>query len=106
MALVVVGDFDVVGVATVPAETKAVLVVDPDGMLAGAVVFDGVEFVVRWDELELPCDLTEQHIWRKLLQDGLDGFVGADEQTMGAMLGVSKRATGGWRTAGWRSSWR
>lgn len=49
MALVVVGDFDVVGVATVPAEAEAVLVVDPDGMLAGAVGFKGVEFVVRWE---------------------------------------------------------
>ena len=52
----VVGNFDVVGVATVPAEAEAVLVVDPDGLLAGAFGLEGVEFVGRWEP-----EIVERH---------------------------------------------
>jgi hypothetical protein len=43
--LVVVGDFDIVGVAAIPAKTDTVLVVDPNAMLAGAVTLEGFEAV-------------------------------------------------------------
>ena len=45
----VVSDFDVVSVVAVPAEAEAVLVVDPDGVLAGAIGFEWVELVIGRD---------------------------------------------------------
>jgi len=47
--LVVVGDLDGVGVAAVPAEADAPLVVDADAVLAGAVSGESLEAVAGWD---------------------------------------------------------
>ncbi len=45
----VVGDFDLEGLATFPAETKSVLIVDADGVLALSVSFERVELIAGRD---------------------------------------------------------
>ena len=44
---VVIGDFDVMGAILVPSEADAVLVVDPDRILPGAVALERLEPVAR-----------------------------------------------------------
>jgi hypothetical protein len=46
---VVVGDFDLEGLATFPAETKSVLIVDTDGVLTLSVPFECVELIAGRD---------------------------------------------------------
>jgi hypothetical protein len=42
---VVIGDFNVINTVGGPAETEAILVVDPDGVVAGAIMGEGMQFV-------------------------------------------------------------
>ena len=49
MGSVIIGDFHVVGVLSVPPEAYAVLVVYTDAMLAGPVAFERFEPVARWE---------------------------------------------------------
>jgi len=52
----VIGDFDVARVAVVPVETEAVLAVDADTVLPGAVAFEGFEMVAGWDSQFIEAD--------------------------------------------------
>ncbi len=49
MGLVVVGDFRIVGILTIPAEAEPELVVDTDAMLAFSVSLECLEVVARWE---------------------------------------------------------
>jgi hypothetical protein len=49
MGLVIIGDFDGVGVLAFPTETKPVLVVDSDTVLAEAIFFERFE-PIAWRE--------------------------------------------------------
>lgn len=46
--LVVVGDFDLVGITALPSETNPVLIVDPNAMLAGPIAPEAFQPVARW----------------------------------------------------------
>ena len=47
IGLVIIGDFDVVGILAVPTEADAILVVCPDTVPAGPVAFDRFEPIAR-----------------------------------------------------------
>jgi hypothetical protein len=48
MALVIVGDFYIVGILAIPSEANPILVVDADAILPGPIAFQGFEPVTRW----------------------------------------------------------
>ena len=48
MILVVVGDFDFISLAALPAEAESLLIVDADGILALPVSAERVQAVARW----------------------------------------------------------
>ena len=52
----VIGYFDVARVAVVPFETQAVLAVDADAVLPGAVAFEGFEMVAGWNSQFIEAD--------------------------------------------------
>ena len=45
--LVIIGDFDFVGVLAVPAEADAILVIDSDAVLAPPVAFERLQVISR-----------------------------------------------------------
>jgi hypothetical protein len=47
-SVVVIGDFYVSGIAVLPLEANAILFVDPDGVLAFAILAEGVQLVFWW----------------------------------------------------------
>ena len=57
----VVGDFDVGGVAVTPDDAHAELVVHPDGMLAVAIAFEGFQPVGGRDAERVERDSRVQH---------------------------------------------
>lgn len=59
----IIHDFDFIGIARVPSEADAPLIVDPDAMLAFTVPFQSFEPVARWG-----CHLFEMLGRVQLLQ--------------------------------------
>jgi hypothetical protein len=53
MPLVIIGDFDFVGISVLPPETDSVLIVDPDAVLSGPVASETLQ-AVSGRYLELP----------------------------------------------------
>lgn len=48
VGLVIVGDFHLAGIKSIPPETHPILVVYPDAVLPGPVAFERLEAVARW----------------------------------------------------------
>lgn len=65
----VIGDFDVVGIAILPAEADAPLLIDSDTKLSTSITFEGFETVCGWNLQILQIDRPADH--GKLIQGPL-----------------------------------